>query len=252
MRISSEALKPLSPVRSFVRRTGHLTHAQRRNLDTLWDRYGLETDTGILDFSTIFGRRAAVWLEIGFGTGDFLANQAAAHPEVDMIGIDVHLPGVGSLLGRLHTECLSNVRLFCADAVDVLRHCIPALSLERVYLLFPDPWPKQRHHKRRLVQPEFITLLETTVAPGGVLYLATDWEDYAVQMMATLSAAKGWHNLAGPASFGPRASERHPTRFERRGLQLGHKVWDLAFVRDATMVGLGELLLGSQFDPGTP
>ncbi len=222
----------LRAVRSFVRRRGRLTAAQQRNLDTLWGRYGLETNAGRLDLDAVFGRQRAVWLEIGFGSGDFLANLAATHPEVDMLGIDVHLAGVGSLLGRLQAEACRNVRLFCADAVEVLQVCIAKHALERVYVLFPDPWPKLRHHKRRLIQPEFVTLLEEKLAVGGQLYLATDWADYAAQMMAVLSEAHGWRNLAGAGNYSPRLPERALTRFETRGLNLGHGVWDLHFVRE--------------------
>ena len=223
------------PVRSFVRRKGRLTNAQQRNLDTLWARYGLRVDAataGALDLDAAFGRCTTTWLEIGFGSGEFLARQAVNHPEVNVLGVDVHLAGVGSLLGRLQAEERTNVRLFCADAVDVLRYCIPPQKLERVYILFPDPWPKQRHHKRRLIQSPFITLLATRMAAGGQLHLATDWEEYALQMMAVLSGAQGWRNPAGPGVFSSRLPDRLPTRFETKGLQLGHGVWDLTFVRE--------------------
>ncbi|CAK0767585.1 tRNA (guanine-N(7)-)-methyltransferase [Gammaproteobacteria bacterium] len=225
-------LSILRPVRSFVRRQGRMTDAQRRNLDILWGHYGLEVTTEALDLSTVFGRRAPVWLEIGFGSGDFLANLAAAHPTVDLLGIEVHRPGIGSLCGRLQAEGLSNVRLFAADAVDVLHDYIPDGALERVYILFPDPWPKQRHHKRRLIHSDFVTLLRTKLTAGGQLHLATDWEDYAMQMMTVLSGMPGWRNSAGAGVFSPRLSERFPTRFESRGLRLGHRVWDLTFIRE--------------------
>jgi len=221
----------LYPVRSFVRRQGRMTDSQRRNLDIPWSRYGLEVSAEVLDLATVFGRRAPVWLEIGFGTGDFLANLAAAHPSVDFLGIDVHRPGIGSLCGRLQAEGLTNVRLFCADAVEVLQCCIPNEVFDQVYVLFPDPWPKQRHHKRRLIQSDFAALLRTKSVVGGQLHLATDWEDYAKQMMTVLSKAPGWWNPLGLGTFSSRLPERFPTRFESRGLRLGHGVWDLTFIR---------------------
>ncbi|CAK0761656.1 tRNA (guanine-N(7)-)-methyltransferase [Gammaproteobacteria bacterium] len=218
-------------VRSFTRRVGRITDAQQRNLDTLWGCYGLEANTGMLDLSTAFGRDAPIWLEIGFGNGEFLVSLAAANPEVNFLGIEVHRPGIGRLLGRLQEAEIHNVRLFAADAVEVLCCCIADGILQRIYLLFPDPWPKQRHHKRRLLQPDFVTLLGNKCAIGGQFHLATDWEDYALQMMTVLSAAPGWINPAGVGVFSPRPPERLLTRFESRGLGLGYGVRDLIFIR---------------------
>jgi tRNA (guanine-N7-)-methyltransferase len=165
--------------------------------------------------------------------GEALATLARAHPENDYLGIEVYRPGIGSLLAKLAAEGLGNVRLFCADAVEVLEQTIPEASLDAVYLFFPDPWPKTRHHKRRLIQPPFVELIGRKLKVGGRLYLATDWEDYAQQMMRVLSAAPRFTNLTGPGQYAPRPSERPLTKFERRGQALGHRVWDLGFERIA-------------------
>jgi tRNA (guanine-N7-)-methyltransferase len=172
-----------------------------------------------------------VHLEIGFGNGEALAAMAAAHPQNNYFGIEVHRPGVGVLLRRLDAECIPNVRVACTDAKEMLEQRIPDAALDAVYVFFPDPWHKQRHHKRRLVQPEFIALLRRRLKLGGTLHLATDWEDYARQMLAVLSAAEGFENRAGTDRFAPRPAARPPTKFERRGQRLGHGVWDLVFRR---------------------
>ena len=207
-----------------------MTRAQRRALDALWERYGLDGEGGVLDLDALFGRHAPRCLEIGFGMGEALAALAQAHPERDYLGIEVHRPGVGALLARLESLGLTQARLFCADAVDVVNHRLSAACLDAVYVFFPDPWPKKRHHKRRLVQPEFIELLAEKLRPGGVLHMATDWEDYARHMMQVMEHCALFINTAGPGNFAPRG-ERPPTRFERRGRQLGHRVWDLVFER---------------------
>ncbi len=219
------------PIRSFVLRQGRITAGQQRALETLWPRYGLEPERGLLDLDTLFGRHAPVTLEIGFGMGESLAAMAASAPEQDFIGVEVHRPGVGSLLHRVEEAGLTNVRAFCADAVEVLTRCLPDGSLARVCLFFPDPWHKKRHNKRRLVQPSFVELVRRKLMPGGVFHLATDWEDYAAQMLAVLSAAPGFDNAAGPGRYAPDRGDRPSSKFERRGERLGHGVWDLRFVR---------------------
>jgi tRNA (guanine-N7-)-methyltransferase len=211
------------PVRSFVRREGRTTAAQKRALAELYPRYGLSPGDSLIDFAAAFGRAAPVALEIGFGNGDALARQAAAHPETDYLGIEVHRPGVGRLLARLAAEGLANVRVVCADAKEVLARNIPDESLAAVYVLFPDPWPKKRHHKRRLVQPEFAQLVRRKLKPGGVLHLATDWPAYAEHMETVLNAAEGF----APAE----AAARPGTKYEARGRRLGHPVRDLAYAR---------------------
>jgi tRNA (guanine-N7-)-methyltransferase len=220
-------------VRSFVRREGRMTPAQRRALDELWPRYGVEAPghaQGTL-LPALFGRDAHRVLEIGFGNGEHLLGRAQAEPQHDFFGVEVHRPGVGRVLNRAAAAGLANLRVACADAVEVLRDWLPAAALAEAVVYFPDPWPKKRHHKRRLVQPEFARLVASRLAPGGVLRLATDWADYAAQMRATLDAEPLLANQAGSAGFVPRPPERAPTRFEQRGARLGHDVFDLAYRR---------------------
>jgi tRNA (guanine-N7-)-methyltransferase len=218
-------------IRSFVTRAGRITAAQQRALETLWPQYGLDYREEPLALTALFGREAPCTLEIGFGNGANLVALARAHPERHYLGVEVHRPGVGRLLLALEQEALTNVRVVCHDAVEVLDRQIAPGSLAEVLILFPDPWPKKRHHKRRLIQPAFIALAERALAAGGVLRLATDWQPYALEMLAHLGAAPGLRNLAVDGGFVPRPAERTPTRFELRGTRLGHEVWDLAFAR---------------------
>jgi len=219
-------------IRSFVMRAGRMTAGQARALEELWPRYGVEFSPAPLSLDTLFGRRAPRTLEIGFGNGEHLAALAAAHPERDYFGIEVHRPGVGHLLMLAQTNDLQNLRVSDHDAVEVLREQFTEDSLDEVLVLFPDPWHKKRHHKRRLIQPPFVELLASRLAPGGVLRLATDWEPYAQQMLEVLTAAKPlFDNLSPTSDWMPRPEERAPTRFEKRGARLGHGVWDLAFRR---------------------
>lgn len=217
-------------VRSFVTR-GRITAAQERALQQLWPRYGIDAGTTPLDLDALFGRRAPRVLEIGFGNGENLAALATAHPERDYLGIEVHRPGVGRLLLTLQQRQLQNVRVGCGDAVEVLTDRIAPGGCDEILILFPDPWHKKRHHKRRLIQPAFVELLATRLRPGGLLRLATDWHDYALQMLEILTACAQLENLSPDAGFVPRPADRAPTRFERRGERLGHAVWDLAFRR---------------------
>ena len=220
------------PIRSFVMRTGRMTAGQTRALEELWPRYGVEFSPVTLSLDTLFGRAAPRTLEIGFGNGEHLAALATAHPERDYFGIEVHRPGVGHLLLLAATNNLTNVRTSSHDAVEVLREQIGEGSLDEVLVLFPDPWHKKRHHKRRLIQPPFVELIASRLRQGGVLRLATDWEEYALQMLEVLSAAKTlFANLSPTGDWMPRPDERAPTRFEKRGARLGHGVWDLAFTR---------------------
>jgi tRNA (guanine-N7-)-methyltransferase len=222
---------PHRPIRSYVLREGRLTAGQERAFAALWPRFGVEY-TGIpLDLPALFGNDRPVWLEIGFGNGDALATLAERHPDRNYLGIEVHRPGVGHLLLRLEAHALANVRLLRHDAVEVLRSALPPASLAGVYLFFPDPWHKRRHHKRRIVQPELVDLLARVIRPGGLFHAATDWEDYAQQMHAVIEASPAFENVAGPGRFAPRPDERPLTRFEQRGQSLGHGVWDLLFRR---------------------
>jgi tRNA (guanine-N7-)-methyltransferase len=218
-------------IRSFVMRGGRITEAQQRALDLLWPQYGIEFAAAPLDLDTAFGRSAPVTLEIGFGNGDNLAAQAAAHPERNYLGVEVHRPGVGRLLLSLEDRQLRNARVICHDAVEVLTHQVAPQSLSEVVILFPDPWHKKRHHKRRLVQAPFVELVTDRLQIGGVLRFASDWQPYADAVLELLNANPRLRNTAADGGFIPRPSERHPTRFERRGERLGHDVWDIAFER---------------------
>jgi tRNA (guanine-N7-)-methyltransferase len=221
---------PVRKIRSFVRREGRLTRGQQHALKVLWPRYGLET-TALLNLDKVFGRSTPRTLDIGFGNGDTLLTLAAEQPETDFIGIEVHRPGVGRLLHELESRALTNVRVIREDAVPVLNDCLPDNCLDRLLLFFPDPWHKKRHHKRRIVQAEFIALLAKKIKPGGILHMATDWENYADHMLAVLGESSAFRNCAGPGNFSPRPDYRPTTKFEQRGQRLGHGVWDLLFER---------------------
>ena len=218
-------------IRSFVMRGGRITEAQQRALDCLWPQYGIGFQPAPLDVDAVFGRRAPVTLEIGFGNGDNLVAQAGMHPERNYLGIEVHRPGVGRLLLGLEERQLPHVRVICHDAVEVLAHQVAPQTLDEVLILFADPWPKKRHHKRRLVQAPFVELVTDRLRAGGVLRFATDWQPYADAVLEVLNATAQLHNLADDGTFVPRPTERTPTRFEKRGARLGHAVWDLAFER---------------------
>ncbi|MFU8763616.1 MAG: tRNA (guanosine(46)-N7)-methyltransferase TrmB [Haliea sp.] len=222
---------PHRPIRSYVLRMGRLTDGQQRAFDEHWPRFGLSHGDGPLDYAAVFGRDAPRVLEIGFGMGQSLVAMAAAAPATDFIGIEVHRPGVGKLLHSMEVEGVSNIRIYCHDAVEVLRDCIPPASLDTIQIFFPDPWHKKRHHKRRLIQPAFAEQLVAYLKPGGILHLATDWENYAEQMLDVLSATPGLENTAGAGNYAPRPESRPLTKFEQRGERLGHGVWDLLFRR---------------------
>jgi tRNA (guanine-N7-)-methyltransferase len=218
-------------IRSFVTRSGRITEAQQRALAQLWPKYGIEFSAEPLAAARVFGRDAPRTLEIGFGNGENLAALAGGHPERDFLGVEVHRPGVGRLLRECESQQLTNVRLICHDALEVVAQQITPGWLQEILIFFPDPWPKKRHHKRRLVQDAFAQLLATRLVPGGVLRIATDWQPYALEMLHTLAGIALLQNLAADGRFVPRPAERPPTRFELRGARLGHEVWDLAFRR---------------------
>ena len=216
-----------APIRSFVLRAGRIGPGQQRALAELGPRFVLPFAAQPPDLDAVFGRRAPRVLEIGFGMGDATAQVAAAMPGTDFIGIEVHAPGVGALLKRIGELKLANVRIVQHDAVEVLRQMVEPASLAGVHVWFPDPWHKKKHHKRRLIQPDFVALLASRLASGGYLHCATDWQPYAEQMLEVLSAAPGLaHSAAGYAA---RPAWRPLTKFEARGLKLGHGVWDLVF-----------------------
>jgi tRNA (guanine-N7-)-methyltransferase len=214
-------------IRSFVLRQGRVSDAQRRALDELLPRIGVSFQNAPLDLVRLFGRDAPKILEIGFGMGETTAAIAQAHAENDYLGIEVHTPGVGALLRRIAKLGLSNVHLIQHDAVEVLQHMIAPTTLDGVHIFFPDPWPKKRHHKRRLIQAPFLALLASRMKAGATLHLATDWEDYALEMLEVLRAEPALKNTAG--DFSERPDTRPQTKFEARGLRLGHRVWDLVF-----------------------
>jgi len=218
-------------IRSFVVRAGRMTEGQQRAYDENWTEYGLELDGGMLNFSELFGNDGAVTVEIGFGMGDSLIEMARRAPEKNFIGIEVHPPGVGRLLARAKEEGLTNIRVYCDDAIEVLAQCIPDGSLGGVQLFFPDPWHKKRHNKRRIVQPEFAQTIRNKLCIGGVFHMATDWEPYSEHMMEVMSAAEGYKNQAGDGQFSPQPDFRPVTKFQKRGEKLGHGVWDLMFER---------------------
>ncbi|MDB5988002.1 MAG: tRNA (guanine-N7)-methyltransferase [Nevskia sp.] len=226
-------------IRSFVLREGRITPAQAQALDALWPRYGLGSGDSrpgndalpAIDAALLFGRKAPLAIEIGFGSGDHLAECAAARPETDFIGIEVHRPGVGRLLQRAQQLGLNNLRVACADAVEVLRVALPAGGVDEAMIFFPDPWPKKRHHKRRLIQTDFARLLARVLRPGGRLRLATDWAEYAAHMREVLDPLAEFENLAGDSGYMTRPDDRPTTRFEARGLRLGHAVFDLEYRR---------------------
>ncbi len=219
------------PVRSFVRRHGRMTRGQRRALDE-HACYLIPPGTEPLDPARAFGREAPLWVEIGFGNGDTLCHLAESRPQTDFLGIEVHEPGIGHLLLSAASAGLGNVRVAAADAREFVTERLPDAAAERILVLFPDPWPKKRHRKRRLVQGEFAAVLARKLAPGGVLHAATDWADYAEHMLAELESVPTLSNLAGPGRYAKAPGYRVTTRFERRGLALGHDVRDLLFARD--------------------
>jgi len=221
---------PRQPIRSYVLRGGRITRAQRRALDELLPRLGIPYATAPLDLDRAFGRHAPRALEIGFGNGDTLVALAAAAPGKDFIGIEVHPPGVGHCLLAADAAGLANVRVIAHDAVEVMASMIPPASLDEVLLYFPDPWPKKRHHKRRIVQPDFAALVASRLKPGGLFKLATDWEPYAAWMLEVLNASPDVRNVARDGGCVDRP-ERAATRFEHRGRRLGHSVFDLEFRR---------------------
>lgn len=228
----SEAKQFLRRIQSFVRRDGRMTDAQKQALETLWPQVGLEIKNGACDFEKIFQRAARRILEIGFGSGASLLEMAKAHADEDFIGIETYRPGIGSLMQGIQENELKNIRIYYADAVEVLEHCIPQQSLDVVQIFFPDPWPKRRHHKRRLIQPEFVNLVVSRLKPQGTLHLATDWEHYAKQMMAVLTANNELENISGEGQYSNRSSQRPiVTKFEKRGTASGRQIWELQFTR---------------------
>jgi tRNA (guanine-N7-)-methyltransferase len=223
-------------IRSFVVRAGRMTQAQQRAWQELWPRWGIEKGEAPFDAAATFGREAPVTLEIGFGNGESLIALAVSHPERNYLGVEVHPPGVGHALLRCEAEGLTNLRVICQDAVEVMQRRLAEASLDEVLLYFPDPWPKKRHHKRRIVQPPFVELVASRLRPGGVFRMATDWQPYAEHMLATAGACASLRNESSMGGYVERPPSRPVTRFERRGQRLGHDVWDLAFRKQGTLL----------------
>ena len=214
-------------IRSFVLRAGRTTLAQSRAITTLWPAYGIDLHETALDLAALFGRSAPRCLEIGFGVGEVIGTLAKNHPHIDYLGIEVHRSGIGRLLLRAQSDALKNLRIICEDAADVLRDYVQDESFDEVLVFFPDPWHKKRHHKRRLIDAGFASLVTAALRAGGILRLATDWQDYAEQILRVLSEETQLQNTA--SDYAPRPEYRPLTKFEKRGLNLGHGVWDLIF-----------------------
>jgi tRNA (guanine-N7-)-methyltransferase len=218
-------------IQSFVKREGRLTTGQAKSIEQNWPIMGLEHKSGLQNFAETFGRVAPVVLEIGFGMGKSLVEMALNEPDKDFVGIEVHRPGVGTCLNEAAEQNVKNLRVYEHDAVEVFADCIAENSLARVQLFFPDPWHKKRHHKRRIVQADFVQKLRSKLAIGGVFHMATDWENYAEHMLEVMSVAEGFKNQSETNDYVPRPEQRPLTKFEQRGHRLGHGVWDLMFER---------------------
>ena len=223
----------MRPIRSFVLRAGRLTGGQKRALDELWPVFGIDEGEGQLNLEALFGNNHPVIMEIGFGNGDATWQMALAHPEENYLAVEVHRPGVGHLLLQLEDNGISNVRIAREDAVELLRRRIPQDSLAGVRIYFPDPWPKKRHHKRRIIQAPFIELLAEKMQAAGILHMATDWEQYAEHMLEVMHNSRGFENLAPDGTACSKPEWRPATKYEKRGERLGHGVFDLVFRRTA-------------------
>lgn len=220
-------------IRSFVIRAGRITVGQKNAFDTYWPSFGLSLFKGRIDPEVVFGRKAPLVLEIGFGMGDSLLEMARNEPEKNFIGIEVHPPGVGRLINVAGQEGLRNLRVYMADAMDVLEDCIPDSCIDRLQLYFPDPWHKKKHHKRRILQSAFVQKLRPKIVDGGVFHMATDWQAYAEHMLEVMNAAPGFATEFKETGYAPRPDYRPITKFEKRGERLGHGVWDLLFKKTA-------------------
>lgn len=216
-------------IKSFIKREGRLTKGQQKALDDLWPQFGIDFSEQELDLKKIFERDAETVLEIGFGNGESLWKMAQADADRNYIGVEVHRPGVGHLLHLIEQSGIQNLRIISHDAVDIIKHQIKENSLDKVQLFFPDPWHKKKHHKRRIVQDEFVNMLATKIKTGGIFHLATDWEDYAEHMLAVMNRNSHFTNLSKDNTYVPKPEQRPTTKFETRGLKLGHGVWDMLY-----------------------
>lgn len=228
---AQEEGKYIRKVRSFVKREGRLTNGQAKALEMYWATMGLNHSDGLLDLGKTFGNTNPVVLEIGFGMGKSLVEMAQNAPELNFIGIEVHKPGVGACIALAQESGVTNLKVYEHDAIEILADCIPAESLTTVQLFFPDPWHKKKHHKRRIVQPEFVASIREKLKLGGVFHMATDWENYAECMLEDMQSSAGYKNLSSTNDYVPRPDSRPLTKFENRGQKLGHGVWDLQFAK---------------------
>lgn len=225
-------LKPQRRIRSFALRTGRMTEGQQKSYDQGWQKFGLNVADGLINTDVVFERTGApLVFEVGFGMGQSVAEMAIAEPDHNFVGVEVHTPGVAKLMMLCLDSDISNVRIYEHDAIDVLAQCIPKASIDRFQLYFPDPWHKNKHHKRRIVQTSFLDILAEYIKTGGVMHFATDWQNYAEHMMKVVSKHDCFENVAGAQKYSPRPDWRPYTKFERRGHRLGHGVWDLIFTR---------------------
>lgn len=225
----------LKPIRSFVERKGRISPLTAPIFEKMWPIYGLPLEPKKLDLELVFGRQAPTILEIGFGDGRSLLQMAMDNPQYNFIGIEVYKAGIIKLLAGVERLGLTNIRVFCADAIEVLNHCINEASLAKVLLFFPDPWPKARHHKRRIVQPNFVKLIHSKLQPEGIFHMATDWQEYALHMLKVMENEPHWTNTAGNSQFAARPATRPLTKFEQRGSRLGYDIWDLVFRKSANI-----------------
>jgi tRNA (guanine-N7-)-methyltransferase len=220
---------PRREIKSFVLRQGRLTTAQQNALENHWQEYGIDFSGQQLDFDTLFGNDNEVFVEIGFGNGESLLQQAINQPQYNFIGIEVHGPGVGHLIHEAQSRDVHNIKVIRHDAVEVLEQQIPDCSIKQLQLFFPDPWHKKRHHKRRIIKPAFIQLVQRKLKTGGVFHMATDWQHYAEQMLDEMDRTESFRNISGKGNYSKTQGARCETKFERRGIRLGHGVWDLIY-----------------------
>ena len=225
----NESTNPHRTIKSFVLRQGRLTSAQQNALENHWQDYGIDYSEQLLDFKTLFNNNNETIIEIGFGNGDSLLQQAINQPQYNFIGIEVHGPGVGHLIHNAKEQGVRNIKVIRHDAIDVLTHQIADDSVQQLQLFFPDPWHKKRHHKRRIIKPAFIALIQKKLKTDGLFHMATDWQHYAEHMLDEMDQAEAFRNLSGKGNYSENKGARCETKFERRGLKLGHGVWDLIY-----------------------
>ncbi len=222
---------PRRPIRSYVLRSGRLTDSQKKAIAEHWQEFVIPTGDSLLNLQELFPKPGKLVLEIGFGMGDSLLENSLQEPSSNFIGIEVHQPGIGKLLHGIAEQGSANLKIICRDATEVLTRCIPLTTLDKVQIFFPDPWPKKKHQKRRIVQPDFMTVLRDRLKPGGKIHLATDWQEYAEHMLVVMEGVSGMHNQEGAGKFWEHPA-RPGTKFETRGKRLGHGVWDLMYVKE--------------------